>query len=638
MIIKSVNIKNFRSIKDITIPIQTYGIGLNKSNTTFLVGVNESGKSAILDAISLINDGFSEIDYEDNCYIEAQENNEYIDIFTEIDLEIAHLSFWRKQIIEKAKIDEDFVNKINFNSLIKNTYRDKDDFGIVYELKINDDLPFYQYIVITTSKTVNGKIQNVESIEKLSIVNSIQEKITEQNAKSFLLDNQKILTKSKLEEIIVKAIKTVLDFNMPKIQIWKSSPKYLINDIVDLSEFKENPNISVPLKNIFHIYGKTKDEDIKNAIERALSNQARCDELQEKMSEKVTKYINKIWKEHKIKIRISINSNNCEVHVEDKDKKFAYYKMNQRSDGFKQFISLILSLSVQNETNSLNNNLILIDEPEVHLHPSGVRYLREEILKIGQKNNVIVSTHSHYMIDTNTPERHWIVQKEKSESNISQITHETNITDDNVIAAAFGLNLFKELLPQNIIIVEGEDDKNIISHSIRLLNNSFFYSIKSAGGASKAPGFARLLNEEKINAFILLDSDKEGRDNRKRILDEQGDIYSNKNVFTLKDILNTLPQESTIEDLLPIEFAKEFFEQEMSQEFTLSEDKAIIIQLKNQCEILKSNKQKLDSLKMKLSVEFCKAYDTKDKIDKIDRLEKLTNSLINKIEQFQLTD
>ena len=51
------------------------------------------------------------------------------------------------------------------------------------------------------------------------------------------------------------------------------------------------------------------------------------------------------WKEHKIKIRISINANICKVHVEDKDKKFAYYSMSQRSEGFKQFISLILSLS-----------------------------------------------------------------------------------------------------------------------------------------------------------------------------------------------------------------------------------------------------------------------------------------------------
>ena len=638
MIIKSVNIKNFRSIRDVTIPIQSYGLGLNSSSATFLVGINESGKSAILDAMSLINEGFSEIDYQDNCFNGAQDDSEYIDIYTEIDFETKHLSFWKKQILEKTNLDEELVNKIELNGLIKNTYRDIDSFGITYQLNINDDLPFYQYITVTTSKIINGKTQNVESIERLSLINSIQETITKQNATNFLQDKQKLLTKEKLESFIVNAIKAILDANMPKILIWKSHPKYLINEVVDLIDFKDNTNISIPLKNIFHIYGKTKDEEIKSAIERALTSQAKCDELQDKMSEKVTKYINKIWKEHKIKIRISINSNNCAVHVEDKDKKFAYYKMNQRSDGFKQFISLILSLSVQNETNSLKNNLILIDEPEVHLHPSGVRYLREEILKIGQNNSVFVSTHSHYMVDTNTPERHWIVQKEKSETKISQISHESNIAEDNVIAAAFGLNLFKELLPQNIIIVEGEDDKNIISHSIKLLNNVFYYSIKPAGGASKAPGFARLLNEENINAFILLDSDKEGRDYKKKILDDQKDTYSNKNVFTLKEIVNIIPIDSTIEDLLPLDFVKNFFEREMNQAFILSDDKPVLHQLKNQCETLKSNKQKIDSLKMKLSVEFCKAYDTKDKIDKIDRLEKLINSLITKIEQFKLTD
>ncbi|MBI2284638.1 MAG: AAA family ATPase [Bacteroidetes bacterium] len=637
MKIISINIKNFRSLKDLTLPIQSYGNGINESKATFLVGINESGKSAILDAINLISNGMDGLGYQENCFIAAQDEDEYIDIYTDIDIEWQyHKTFWRKQIAEKIKLDEKIANQIDIIRLVKNTYKYSDGANDSYDVSINHDLPLYQYIVNTTQKTVGSTTQKTETIENLVEFNKITEIISAENAEKFLLENQKILTNEKLESIIASNLKTIFNHNLPKIQIWKSKPEYLINEVVDLDKFKDDTNLSIPLKNIFHIYGKTKDEEIKSTIEKALSNQARCDELQEKISDKVTKYINKIWKEHKIKIKVSINSNLCKVHVEDNDKKYAYYTMSQRSDGFKQFLSLILSISVQNETNNLKNNIILIDEPEVHLHPSGIKYLRDEILKIGKNNFVILSTHSHYMIDTETPDRHWIVQKQKSETKITQITEEVSITDDKVIAAAFGLNLFKELLPKNIIIVEGADDKNVISHSLYNINNSFKYSIKEAGGASKAPGFARLLNDEKITAFILFDADKEGRDNKKNILDNQGTCYSISNVFTIKDILNTLPDDSTIEDLMPLDIVKPFFDNEMGQDFELTEDKAVIQQIKNQSELLKNNKQKLDSLKIKLSVEFLSKYNTKKKIeDHVNKMVLFSNQLIARIENFE---
>lgn len=640
MKIKSINIKNFRSLKDLTLPIQSYGKGINESKTTFLVGINESGKSAILDAISLINKGMNELDYNDNCFIAAQDTDDYIDIYTDIDIEWQHYKvFWRKQIIEKTKLDEKLVNQIDIVSLVKNTYRNNEIINDSYEVLINNDLPFYKYIVNTNQKTVNGVIQKTETIEDISLLYNIEESNNEKDIASYLLENQKLLTKDKLESIISSSLYKIFNHNLPTIQIWKSKPEYLINEVVDLDDFKEDTSLSFPLKNIFYIYGKTSDEEIKSAIEKALNNQARCDELQERISDKVTKYINKIWKEHKIKIKVSINSNLCKVHVEDNDKKFAYYTMSQRSDGFKQFLSLILSLSVQNETNNLKNNIILIDEPEVHLHPSGIRYLRDEILKIGKNNIVILSTHSHYMIDTETPERHWIVQKQKSETKITQITEAISVTDDKVIAAAFGLNLFKELLPKNIIIVEGTDDKNIISHSLYYINNSFKYSIKDAGGATKVPGFARLLSDEKVNAFILFDADKEGKDNKKNILDNQSLSYSSSNVFTIQDILNTLPNDSTIEDLMPLEFVKTFFERETNIRFTFVDDKAIIHQIKNQSELLKNNKQKLDSLKMNLSKEFCDEYNSKNKLEaECYKLVSFINQLIAKIEIFERSE
>ena len=632
MKIKEINIKNFRSIKDITIPLKSYGSGVKKSNTAFLIGMNESGKSAILEAISLLNLGMDDIEYEDYCFLEAQEDNDYIDVYAQIEVDNSLSDFMKQKLEEKEELPSELIQKLKINKLEKNTYLNSGGASSLYNLILIDNIPLYLYIVNTIIITSDTK---TESIELLSDFNKTEKKVTHSNAKSFLKENQKQLTKSILESKISTLLKDDFDKVITKIQIWKSSPEYLINSEINLEAFKENTSLSIPLKNIFHVYGKTDDDKIKSAIERALSNQGRRDELQEKMTDKITKHINRIWKEHDIRIRISINGNKCQVQIEDKDKKYAYYTMSQRSQGFKQFVSLILSLSAQNESDNLDNNIILIDEPEVHLHPSGVKYMRNEILKIGKKNSVFISTHSHYMIDTETPERHWLVTKEKSETNLTQISEGASIEDDSVMTSAFGLNLFKELLPKNIIVVEGNDDKNIISHCLNILNPHFFYSIKSAGGASKMPGFAKLLNEENIAAFLVFDSDKEGMDKKKIVLDNQSDFYSASNVFTLKDILNTLPRNSTIEDLLPVDFVKSFFEKEMKQSFELTDDKAIIIQLKNQHSILKENKYKLNSLKAALSKEYCNSFKSKVKVGKSERLTSFIKVLCSNIETYE---
>ena len=380
--------------------------------------------------------------------------------------------------------------------------------------------------------------------------------------------------------------------------MWRSSKEFLLNNTIDLDKFKEDPKINIPLLNIFKIYGVTSSEAIKELIEKSLKNQRKTDQLKEKLEQAVTKHINSIWKEHKIKFIVSINGSNCEVHVEDKDKKFNRFTMKQRSDGFKQFVSLILSLSVQNKTNELKDHLILIDEPEVHIHPSGIKYLRDELLKIGKNNNLIISTHSSFLVDTNVPERHWIVTKKKSETEINAITGETPLSDENVLKAAFGLSIFKEILPSNLLIVEGEDDKSIISHVNKILGKPNNGSIKTAKGASKALTLASLLDDQRVGAHFLFDDDKEGRAFKTKIEKGFNKFFESK-VFTLRDLVNTIPEKSTMEDLLPKTLVKKVLKRELGQNFTINNTYPVLKQAKDQNQLIRENKEKLESVKRK---------------------------------------
>ena len=68
-----------------------------------------------------------------------------------------------------------------------------------------------------------------------------------------------------------------------------------------------------------------------------------------------------------------------------------YYPLQMAASGEQVIIEYITRLTYPSP---LNHSLILIDEPEVHLHPSWVRQLYRALPQIGEDNQYIVTTHS----------------------------------------------------------------------------------------------------------------------------------------------------------------------------------------------------------------------------------------------------
>ena len=220
-----------------------------------------------------------------------------------------------------------------------------------------------------------------------------------------------LLTHEKFRELFDETIRGLLQENQPHASFWQRSPKYLVSSF-DLNKFKDDVSSNIPLKNIFMLAGFRSDIEIKEEIE-GIDNDSLRSRLISKVSNAVTRYVRDIW-EHKIRIHVEIEkSGYCHVKVIDEGKHNEHdrYEMNDRSDGFKQFMSLILSLSVEAKEDVMRNNLILIDEPESHLHPSGISDLRDELIRIGKNNYLFVSTHSPFLVDTQHQQRNVIIRK-----------------------------------------------------------------------------------------------------------------------------------------------------------------------------------------------------------------------------------
>lgn len=311
--------------------------------------------------------------------------------------------------------------------------------------------------------------------------------------------------------------------------------------------------------------------------------------------------------------------------------------MNSRSQGFHQFMSLILSLSIENHNSNMKNDLIIIDEPENHLHPSGIRNMMDELLKIGYENYVFVATHSCFMIDNRNKERNYIIKKDSKKNTIyKQILEDEDIYDDEVLADAFGINVYKDFLTPNKILVEGLSDKKILNKAIKKINPNFEVGITNGYGSNITPVASRFKLED-IKTFVILDDDLTGKSNKEKIL-KIGDIYNETNVMTIRDIENSIISGGTIEDTLGKNFIskilrnvwEEYFDEEL--EIDLDENKPFIEQIKIHLQKYKEN-ENVDKFLEKIKTEVSSKFNPSNIETNFPKLQKLVLNILDKMQQ-----
>ena len=167
-------------------------------------------------------------------------------------------------------------------------------------------------------------------------------------------------------------------------------------------------------------------------------------------------------------------------------------------------------ISVNVKTNTLHNTLLLIDEPEIGLHPSGVRHLCDELIKISKTNYVVYSTHSIFMIDSEKTDRHFIVKKKQEITHI-ECAAASNIADEEVLYQALGHSIFSILKEKNIIF-EGWKDKHLFSVALGNTTAVLKQKYKDVGichakGAKSVKAITPMIELTKRNCLILSDSD-----------------------------------------------------------------------------------------------------------------------------------
>lgn len=612
MKITKVNIKNFKSIDNLEIDFDKVG----NSYTKIFVGLNETGKSNILEALSLLNPQLGEVDFSYYC---NQKNESATECSIEFNLKIdddemkSLVSDFRKYVRTDIELEFSILN------ITKTICLDKEssEFDYYYNVDLKFDMPdCYLKNVIEPSIRNESRIINRKYV------------VDKDNSD----ENCLLLTNENFYNIFEHYIDNYIYEIEPCVSIWRPEKEYLISN-VDLNEFKKDVETNKPLNNIFKLSGY--DENSVPDIINGIGDDRKRSRLVSILQESLNKYINKLWSNN-IDIIIEITeTGRFSLFVRDKgmDNIHDRFRITDRSQGAQHFLSLILSLSLETNNKERKNELILIDEPENHLHPSGIRDLAKELLKIGENNYVFFATHSPFMIDRSQKERHYIVTKNKKAiTEIHRIREYENIIDDEVLRDAFGMDVYRDLLNPNSILVEGSSDKIILQKTFECLG---YKNIGITNGhGSNIITLAEKMNYDELSIVVVLDDDKEGQVDKAKII-KIGGRYTSDNVFTIRDLNGNIIEGGTIEDTLDPNYVvsqfKQFYKDLFNEniEISFTDTKPVLSQI---VKFLKDKKvyeqYVIDDFKKRLSENF---NPTKSSLcDKNIKLKELALSIYNK--------
>jgi len=145
-------------------------------------------------------------------------------------------------------------------------------------------------------------------------------------------------------------------------------------------------------------------------------------------------------------------------------------KAEEKGDGMQRALMLAIIKTYSDyrrEKDELGKSFVfLIDEAELHLHPTAQRQLKEALLLLAENGDqVFVNTHSSVLIADNHPRQNlYKVQKIQAATKILPITDKDK---PHVVYELLGGSPSDLLFPNNFIIVEGRTECEMLQRVIR---------------------------------------------------------------------------------------------------------------------------------------------------------------------------
>lgn len=538
---------------------------------TVLVGMNESGKTSILEALAKTN------------YFESDKKftfNTTHDYPRKEKKKTGKSGKRAKAVSCRYKIEDELLQKI------------ADDVGSeVFTRREFGGIHFYSGpstvdgIDADYKKLIEGKTKELGISSKA--LNEKLYKITTEKGLDKLIESYS-------DEKIINALKSLykffenkLNWGSPfdeyiyRIHIHPNLPKYLYYD-----EYYSLPS-RICIENLQN--SKLEEEELKTAkalfelaeIEtNELLNSDNFEDFQAELEATqaiITGELFEYWSTNKnLSIEFKIDkveatdpNNNKRIieHVLDirvkNQNKGVSLPLKNRSKGFNWFFSfLVWFKKIQEDQNS--DYIILLDEPGLNLHASAQSDLLNFIEFLSCEYQIIYTTHSPFMVHPDHLERVRTVVETNSGSVVSTSIQEKDPKTLFPLQAALGYDIAQNLyISKNNLLVEGVSDLVYLQIMSGLLQKENRVSLNEditivpVGGMEKVATFVSLLRGNDLNLACLLDSsiDSSSKSRIENLIREK--IIHKKKIVFFDEFVKE--QEADIEDLFEKEEYLSYF-------------------------------------------------------------------------------
>ena len=232
--------------------------------------------------------------------------------------------------------------------------------------------------------------------------------------------------------------------------------------------------------------------------------------------------------------------------------------LQNRSKGFNWFFSFLVWFNkIQADNDS--TYILLLDEPGLNLHATAQADLLNFLENLTDRYQIIYTTHSPFMVQADRLHR---VRTVFSDSDTSIVTDSIQQKDPNTLfplQAALGYDIAQNLfISKKNLLVEGVSDLMYLTQiseylkSIDRIGLNDDITIVPSGGLDKVASFISLLRGSKLSIFCLLDSftDQKAKSKLDRMISEK--IIADKNIKFFHEFLEDRVK-ADIEDIFSID-------------------------------------------------------------------------------------
>lgn len=556
-----------------------------EDGVTRIVGKNESGKTALLEAMAK----FNYFDPKDKTFTFNSTNDyprgelkRYQQEYPNEDFDVITCTF---------ELSDDLLNQIS-EDVGKDVFTSK---SIIVAKTYNNSKKFYN-ISINIKNFIKQFLQNytieenmMQELIKSNSLEELVEKLKEieeltdvyKELKTKYIDSHKTDNENRLASYIISKY---IEPNLPEFLYFDeyySLPgtinlQKFLNGQVDDTFTKEQNDITKALFELSNIDIK-KVMDSNNYEDFIAELEATSNNITDKLLEYWTTNKN-LEINFEIQTKENTSTRNFEKLLQIRIKNTKHrvtLPLKNRSKGFIWFFSFLVWFSKVQEKKNL---IILLDEPGLNLHAEAqadlLKYIDKELLP---RYQVIYTTHSPFMIESDKLDEVRTVYDSNDSKVGSIISNALEEKDQGTLfplQAALGYNLAQNLyISDKNLLVEGVADLMFLTVMSGILkeNNreglNEDITIVPVGGLDKVATFISLLRGNELNMVCLLDTfiDQKGKKRLEDLIKDK--IIKEKQIKFFDQYIDRL-NIAEIEDMFEIEEYLKLFNEEFSKDYT----------------------------------------------------------------------